>query len=86
MFLWAKELNAKIINKEIIPVYGGKYDFHLFGPLRNHLDGRRFADDEVETEVQNFLSQQSKDFYAGFDALVKRWDKCISVDGGYVEK
>jgi hypothetical protein len=23
---------------------------------------------------------------AGFDELVKRWDKCISVDGGYVEK
>jgi hypothetical protein len=31
--------------------------------------------------------QQSKDFYAaGFDELVKRWDKCISVGGGYVEK
>jgi hypothetical protein len=29
----------------------------------------------------------SKDFYAaGFDALVKRWDKCISVGGRYVEK
>jgi hypothetical protein len=31
--------------------------------------------------------KQSKDFYAaGFDALVKRWDKCINVSGGYVEK
>jgi hypothetical protein len=28
-----------------------------------------------------------RDYYAvGFDALVKRWDKCISVGGGYVEK
>jgi hypothetical protein len=28
-----------------------------------------------------------KDFYAaGFDTLVKRWDNCISVGGGYVEK
>jgi hypothetical protein len=27
------------------------------------------------------------DFHAaGFDALVKRWDKCINVGGGYVEK
>jgi hypothetical protein len=27
------------------------------------------------------------DFYAvGFDALVKRWDKCINVGAGYVEK
>jgi hypothetical protein len=31
-----------------------------------------------------WLRQQSKYFYAaGFDALVKRWDKCINVVGGY---
>jgi hypothetical protein len=49
---------------------------------------KRFADDEeVETEVRKWLRKQSKDFYAaGFDALVKRWDKCVSVSGGYVEK
>jgi hypothetical protein len=41
----------------------------------------------MSEQVQKWLSQQSKDFYAvGFDALVKRWDKCISVGGGYVEK
>jgi hypothetical protein len=33
------------------------------------------------------LRQQSRDLYAaGFDALVKQWDKCINVGGGYVEK
>jgi hypothetical protein len=33
-----------------------------------------------------WLRQHSKDFYAaGFNALVKRWDKCINVGGGYVE-
>jgi hypothetical protein len=33
------------------------------------------------------LEQQSKDFYAaGFDVLAKRWDQCINVGGGYVEK
>jgi hypothetical protein len=48
------------------------------GPLKG-------ADDE--TEAQKWLRQQSKVFYAkGFDALVKRWDKCINVGGGYVEK
>jgi cation transport regulator ChaB len=52
------------------------------------LGGKRFADDEeVETEVRKQLKQQSKDFYAaGFDTMVKRWDKCISVGGGNVEK
>jgi hypothetical protein len=55
---------------------------------RDEKRGKRFADDEeVETEMRKWLRQQSKDFYAaGFDALVKRWDKCTNVDGGYVEK
>jgi hypothetical protein len=44
-------------------------------------------DEEVEKEVQIWLRQQSEHFYAaGFDAPVKRWDKCINVGGGYVEK
>jgi hypothetical protein len=53
-----------------------------------HLGGKRFADDwEVETEVQMWLRQQSKDFFAvGCNALVKQWDKCINVGGGYVKK
>jgi hypothetical protein len=30
---------------------------------------------------------ESSDLYAaGFDGLVKQWDKCINVGGGYVEK
>jgi hypothetical protein len=50
--------------------------------------GKRFAEDgEVETEVRKWLRKQSKDFcVAGFDALVKRWDKCINVGGRYIEK
>jgi hypothetical protein len=50
--------------------------------------GKRFADDEeVQTEIRKWLRQQSKDLYAaGFDALVKRWDKCFNAGGGYVEK
>jgi hypothetical protein len=56
--------------------------------LQNHLSGKHFADDEeVETEARKWLRKQSKEFYAaGFDALVKRWDKSINVGGGYVEK
>jgi hypothetical protein len=47
-----------------------------------HLGGKRFADDE---EVEMAVTT-AKRLAAGFDALVKRWDKCISVGGGYVEK
>jgi hypothetical protein len=48
-------------------------DFHFFGPLKCHLGGKRFADDEeVETEVRKWLRQQSKDLYvAGFDSVAK---------------
>jgi hypothetical protein len=55
---------------------------------KNRLGGKSFADDEeVETEIRKWLRQQSKDVYAaGFDALVKRWDKCINVGGGYIKK
>jgi hypothetical protein len=55
---------------------------------RFSLGGKSFAhDEEVETEVRKWLRQQSKDLYAAdFDALVKRWDNCINVGGGYVDK
>jgi hypothetical protein len=49
--------------------------------------GKRFADEEVETEVRRWLRGVSKNFYAvRFDALVNRWDKYSIVGGGYVEK
>jgi hypothetical protein len=38
-------------------------------------------------QMRKWLRQQPHDFNAaGFDALAKRWDKCINVGGGYVEK
>jgi hypothetical protein len=62
-------------------------DFHLSDQLKDHLADKRFADDEeAETEVRKWLRQQLEDFYAaGFDALVRRWDKCINVGEGYVK-
>jgi hypothetical protein len=64
-----------------------KYFLIMLGSVcrvkRFDLGGKRFADDEVETEMWKCLRQKSKDFY---DALVKRWYKCINVGEGYVEK
>jgi hypothetical protein len=87
-FLWTKGLNAKDIYKEMFSVYGGKC---LSGKavhswVEKFSQGRLKVKND-ETEVRKWLRQQSKDFIgAGFDALVKRWDKCINVAGGYVEK
>jgi hypothetical protein len=72
-------LDAKDIHKEMFPLCGEKC--LSLKAVHNWVEksGNRFVDDEkVETEV---------DFHAAdFDALVKRWDKYISVDGGFVEK
>jgi hypothetical protein len=78
-FFVGKELNAKDI-----PVY----EWKCLSRKAVHPWWQIFADDEeVEMEVRKWLRQQSKDNCdAGFDALVKRWDKCISVSGGCVEK
>jgi hypothetical protein len=41
----------------------------------------------MPNQVQKWLMQQSKDFFAaGFEALVKKLNKCMNVGGGYVEK
>jgi hypothetical protein len=72
-----KNLNVKDIHKEM---------FHLckrkcLSRKAFSFGGRCFADDEeIETELRKWMRQQSKYFYAsGFDALVKRWDKCMNV-------
>ncbi|GBO08828.1 hypothetical protein AVEN_237620-1, partial [Araneus ventricosus] len=61
--------------------------FHLFGPLKQHLGVKHFADDDVQHEVLLWMRQQPKELYAaGIGALIKRWDKCINIGGDYVEK
>jgi histone-lysine N-methyltransferase SETMAR len=63
-------------------------DFQLFSPLKHHLSAEHFPDDDtVEREVAAWFRQQPKEFYAtGFQGLVKRWDKCLIVQGDYAEK
>jgi hypothetical protein len=41
----------------------------------------------MEREVTAWFRQQPKEFYAsGFQVFVKGWDKCLTVQGDYVEK
>jgi hypothetical protein len=81
-----KGFNANDMHKEIFSVYGGKClsrkEVHNW--FEKFSQGCLKVTDD-ETEVQNWLRWQSKDFSAaGFDTLVKRWDTCINVGGGYV--
>jgi hypothetical protein len=85
--LWEKRLSAKNIHKEKFPVCSGKCLSHK--AVRNWVEkfseGRsKVADARPGAEV---AEATGKNLYsAGFYALVKQWDKCISVGGGYVEK
>ncbi|KAJ4442252.1 hypothetical protein ANN_12118 [Periplaneta americana] len=54
-------------------------DFHRFGPLKKHLSGKRFnTDTAVQQVVITWLQVlDAHFFYAGNDALVHRWNKCL---------
>jgi histone-lysine N-methyltransferase SETMAR len=63
-------------------------DFHLFGPMKEHLRCRKFVDDnEVMGAVQSLLQATPKSFFLeGIRKLVDRWTKCVVKQGDYVEK
>jgi hypothetical protein len=82
-----KRLNAKDVHKEMFPVYDEKCLSRTAAHkwVEKFIQGRSKVADDARTGAE-WLRQQSKDFYAaGFDAIVKRWDKCINVGVGYVE-
>ena len=63
------------------------YDFHLFGPLKDALRGRRFADiDDLKYSVHEELRRFSKELYAtGLQHLTQRTKKCVD-NGNFVGK
>jgi hypothetical protein len=61
----------------------------MFGPMKEALRGRRFSsDEEVIGAVQNWLkTKQNKIFLSDrIKKLMKRWNRCVEVEGDYVEK
>jgi histone-lysine N-methyltransferase SETMAR len=63
-------------------------DYHIFGPLKETLRGHRFGlHGDVQQAVQTWLRKQLKSFFfEGMTKLVERYQKCIIVQGDYVEK
>lgn len=63
-------------------------DFHLFGPLKNHMRGKHFTTDAVVMEAKRewFTTQRPEFYSAGIENLVDRWNKCIEKKGDYVDK
>ncbi|GFS00607.1 histone-lysine N-methyltransferase SETMAR [Elysia marginata] len=63
-------------------------DYHLFGPLKRELAGKRFDDDEERVDhVRKWLQNLDGSFFReGIYSMVRRWQKCIDRLGCYVEK
>ena len=63
-------------------------DFYLFGPLKRHLGGKQFEDEEeLVSEVRDWFSKLDANFFTlGIYSLLPRWQKCIDLHGDYIEK
>lgn len=63
-------------------------DYHLFRHMKKALRGKSFSSNqEVMTAAEEWCNSQPTDFFlTGIRALKDRYQKCIDVDGGYVEK
>lgn len=63
-------------------------DYHLFPNLKEHLGGQRFSsDEEVKEEVERYLNSLAVDWFdTGIQKLTQRLQKCVDVNGDYVEK
>ena len=62
-------------------------DFHIFPHMKKKLRGRVFASDvETKAAVMDVLEGFPKDYFRdGLLALAKRSEKCVSLNGDYVE-
>jgi hypothetical protein len=63
----------------------------MFGPMKEAIRRRRrfSSDKEAIGAVQNWLKTEPKTFFFppdGIKNLVKRWNRCVKVEGEYVEK
>lgn len=63
-------------------------DYFLFLHFKKWLGGQRFENDkELRNVVENWFNSQAASFYSdGLRKLVKRYEKCLEVNGDYVEK
>jgi hypothetical protein len=61
---------------------------NLFLKMKEHLAGKRHADDEdLRRAVMDWFNSQAAVWYEeGISKLVSRYDKCLTVQGDYVEK
>ena len=63
-------------------------DFYLFAPMKDALRGTRYGSKkELMSALEKWVKAQPKEWFeTGIKKLVERWQKCIELNGAYVEK
>lgn len=63
-------------------------DYFIFPNLKKWLGGKRFSNnEEVESAVEGYFEEIDGSHYKqGIEAIEHRWQKCIELQGDYVEK
>jgi hypothetical protein len=53
-------------------------NYHLFGPVKDPLRGRHYADDnELKQSFRDVIRSQDREFYSGIQRLILCWQKCV---------
>ena len=63
-------------------------DYQLFPNMKTWLATQRFYDDaDLQAGVNELLKSQAATFYDdGINKIMHRYDKCLTLNGDYVEK
>ena len=82
-------MEPKDIHKEMLPMYGehclSRQAVHNW--VQKFSEGRTSIEEDEHRVGRITFQQQPEEFYAaGFQGLVKRWDKCLNLYGDYTEK
>lgn len=63
-------------------------DYWLFGPMKNYLRGKNYGNlSALSSAISQWIKATPIDFFReGIEALPRRWQKCITLEGNYIEK
>jgi len=63
-------------------------DYHVFQSLKDSLRGQSFVcGEEVIHTINDWFELQDKQFFVdGVNSLAHRWEKCVVLEGDYIEK
>jgi len=63
-------------------------DYHVFRSSKDLLHGQSFGcDEEVIHMINDLFELQDKQFFVdGVNSLTNRWEKCVVLEGDYIEK